>query len=222
MSQDQLRPESRRERLAELRGQDARRARRKSRTRTLATVLAVVVVLCAGAAALVTVSGGPGETTAPVSGVDPDKANVRGEKLYPDLAREHVTGHVDYPDAPKPPVGGKHNPLWQNANGDVYTRPLQNEHAVHSLEHGAVWVTYSKDDPPADVAALRAKVEGRPYRMLSPVPDQPGRVELTAWGHQLSVASASDPRVDAFLDAYVQGPQAPEPGAPVTGGRATP
>jgi hypothetical protein len=47
-------------------------------------------------------------------------------------------------------------------------------------------------------------------------------VELTAWGHQLTVDSADDPRIDEFFDAYVQGPQAPEEGAPVTGGKATP
>jgi Protein of unknown function (DUF3105) len=45
---------------------------------------------------------------------------------------------------------------------------------------------------------------------------------MTAWGHQLSVTSASDPRIDEFLAAYTQGPQAPEAGAPVTGGRAEP
>jgi hypothetical protein len=214
--------ESRRARLAELRERDARRARLGRRLSVAAAVVAAVATVVIGATVIVTASGSPGDDRAKTSGVDPDKANVRGEKVYTDLERGHVTGDVDYSEGPTPPVGGRHNPTWQNANGDVYTEPLMNEHAVHSLEHGAVWVTYSKSATAADIAALRAKVEGVPYRMMSPVPDQGSPVELTAWGHQLSVASASDAQVDAFFDAYVQGPQAPEPGAPVTGGRSAP
>jgi hypothetical protein len=45
---------------------------------------------------------------------------------------------------------------------------------------------------------------------------------LSAWGHQLSVDSAADPRVEEFITAYVQGPQTPEPGAPCTGGLTAP
>ncbi|MGP3948696.1 DUF3105 domain-containing protein [Streptomyces sp. 7N604] len=214
--------EARRARLAALRSVDARRARRGKRLRTgamLGGVLAVVAVVLMVVTAL---HGRPADDRAGDSDVDPDKANVQGEKVYRDLDRGHVTGGIDYPDGPNPPVGGQHNPKWQNANGDVYTQPLRNEHAVHSLEHGAVWATYSKSAPSALIEALRTKVEGVPYRMMSPLPDQDSPVRLTAWGHQLSVDSATDPRVDAFFNAYVQGPQAPEPGAPVTGGRATP
>lgn len=55
------------------------------------------------------------------------------------LARNHITGTFKYPT--DPPVGGPHNPVLLNCNGDVYTEPVRNENAVHSLEHGAVWVT---------------------------------------------------------------------------------
>jgi hypothetical protein len=41
---------------------------------------------------------------------------------------------------------------------------------------------------------------------------------LSAWGHQLSVNTAADPRVDQFLTKYVQGAQTPEPGAACTNG----
>ncbi|MBB5796324.1 hypothetical protein HDA41_004288 [Streptomyces caelestis] len=34
--------------------------------------------------------------------------------------------------------------------------------------------------------------------------------------------AASDPRVEQFTTAYVQGPQTPEPGAPCTGGLTAP
>ena len=41
---------------------------------------------------------------------------------------------------------------------------------------------------------------------------------LTAWGVQLEVDSANDPRIDEFLDTYVLGPQTQEQNAACTGG----
>jgi hypothetical protein len=132
------------------------------------------------------------------------------------LARTHVTSKVSYPM--HPPVGGNHNPVWLNCNGDVYSQPVQDENAVHALEHGAVWVTYTDKASKADVDALAAKVKKTPYSLMSPYQNQDAPLTLSAWGHQVTVKSASDPEVDKFFAAYVQGRQTPEPGASCTGG----
>ncbi|QKW27237.1 DUF3105 domain-containing protein [Streptomyces seoulensis] len=132
------------------------------------------------------------------------------------LTRNHTTAAVTYPM--EPPVGGDHNPVWQNCNGDVYTRPVRNEHAVHALEHGAVWVTYNARAAKADVAALAEKVRRTPYTLMSPVADQKDPIMLSAWAHQRTVTGAGDPNVDPFFAAFVQGSQTPEPGAACTGG----
>jgi hypothetical protein len=50
----------------------------------------------------------------------------------------------------------------------------------------------------------------------------PVPVVASAWGVQLKVQSASDPRLAQFLQKYEQGPQTPEPGAACTGGVGTP
>jgi hypothetical protein len=89
---------------------------------------------------------------------------------------------------------------------------------VHSLEHGAVWVTYNGKASKADVSALAAKVRKTPYTLMSPVEDQKDPLMLSAWAHQRTVTSASDPNVDKFLAEFVQGSQTPEPGAACTGG----
>jgi hypothetical protein len=122
--------------------------------------------------------------------------------------RKHVTGTVNYPQSP--PAGGDHNNIPQSCA--VYTQPIANEHAVHSLEHGAVWITYRPDLAATQITTLKAKVEGNAYRMLSPYPGLKTAISLQAWGRQIFVSSASDPKVDKFLTAYTQGPQAPENG----------
>jgi hypothetical protein len=103
-----------------------------------------------------------------------------------------------------PPVGGDHNPNWQNCMGDVYDAPIANEHAVHSLEHGAVWVTYKAGTAADQVTQLAEKVRGNEYMMMSPVDNLDAAVSLQAWGYQLKVDSVTDPRIDQFIKALRQ------------------
>ncbi|AVZ72655.1 hypothetical protein SLUN_11080 [Streptomyces lunaelactis] len=148
------------------------------------------------------------------------KAPVTGEKTWDakKLGRTHVTKAVTYPM--KPPVGGDHDQAWMNCNGDVYKEAIPDRNAVHSLEHGAVWVTYNDKAPAGDVTKLGEKVKKTPYSLMSPVKDQSGAIMLSAWGKQVTVDSADDPRVDQFFTKYVQGAQTPEPGAACTNGVA--
>ncbi|WP_033325550.1 DUF3105 domain-containing protein [Streptomyces yerevanensis] len=132
------------------------------------------------------------------------------------LTQTHVNGDVKY--AMNPPVGGDHNQVWMNCDGDVYTDEIKKVNAVHSLEHGAVWVTYNSKASDADVKALADKVEKTPYSLMSPVEDQKDPIMLSAWGAQRTVTSAKDPNVNKFFEKYVQGEQTPEKGAACTGG----
>jgi hypothetical protein len=143
---------------------------------------------------------------------------ISGEKTWDakKLTRNHVQTKVTYPM--NPPVGGNHAPVWMTCNGNVYTKAIADENAVHSLEHGAVWVTYNDKATAADIKALAGKVSKTPYTLMSPDKTESGTIMLSAWGHQLSVNTASDPRVEQFLTKYVQGAQTPEPGAACTNG----
>jgi hypothetical protein len=114
----------------------------------------------------------------------------------------HKPGPLTYPM--NPPAGGIHNDRWQNCMGDVYAAEIPKEHAVHSLEHGAVWVTYRPDLPPAQVEELAAKVRDRPFMMMSPYPGLDKPISLQAWGYQLKVDDAGDGRVDEFINALRQ------------------
>ncbi|MFD9748479.1 DUF3105 domain-containing protein [[Kitasatospora] papulosa] len=132
------------------------------------------------------------------------------------LTRDHVTTEVTYPM--EPPVGGNHNPAWLNCDGVVYEKAVPSVNAVHALEHGAVWVTHNAKASAKDVDALASRVGSTPYSLMSPYEGQAGAIMLSAWGKQVTVDGADDPRVARFFAKYVQGAQTPEPGAPCTGG----
>lgn len=114
-----------------------------------------------------------------------------------------------------PPDGGRHDPIWADCGGTVYQAPVRNEHMVHSLEHGAVWIAYNVERiTTADLAALTEKVDGVPFMMLSPYPGLDAPISLQSWGHQLKLDDPDDPRVNQFIEALRENPYtAPEPGA---------
>jgi len=136
-----------------------------------------------------------------------------GLDVQADLSADHAARgeRIDYPDAAAhPPMGGNHAALWMSCG--TYTAPIPSENAVHSLEHGAVWITYQPGLPADQVQALTAVAGGGEKVLLSPR-EQDEPVYLTAWGRQLAVTSGTDPVVARFVDAYADGPQTPEPGA---------
>jgi hypothetical protein len=204
------RKRSARERVAAMRAQQSRAERR----RNVLLGLAVAVVLGAGIGGIswYVASRNSGGAVA-----------IAGVESFSGLSRNHVQGKVSYPQTP--PVGGQHNPVWLNCG--IYTSPVPNENAVHSMEHGAVWVTYRPGLPAAEATALQNLVRGEPqasrsYTILSPYPGLPAPVVASAWGKQLRLSSPGDRRLGQFITGYAQGPQTPEPGAPCSGGVGTP
>ena len=132
--------------------------------------------------------------------------------------RAHVRTPVSYTQTP--PVGGNHAPIWQNCA--FYNTPVASEHAVHSLEHRAVWITYRPDLPNEQIEALRRLAHQEKYVLVSPFPDLPAPVVALAWGRQLHLESVNDFGVLQFVRALRLGRQAPEAGGPCTGGVGEP
>ena len=140
-----------------------------------------------------------------------DGATVEGVETFENTSN-HVEGAVDYPQTP--PAGGEHNPAWLNCG--VYDQPVPNENAVHSLEHGAIWVTYDPSLSDADLETLKSQLPST-YIVLSPFDDLPSPIVLSGWNTQLQVDDADDPRIPEFLEEYWQSQNVPEPGALCTG-----
>jgi hypothetical protein len=126
-----------------------------------------------------------------------------------DYALEHVEGEVLYEQIP--PVGGPHNNVWQSCG--YYPEPVYNWHGVHSLEHGAVWVTYDPDLPEQDVEKLK-DLANQSYVLVSPYPDLPSPVVASVWGKQLQLDGVDDDRLEPFIREFRRNPgNTPEPGA---------
>ena len=119
-----------------------------------------------------------------------------------------------------PPTGGIHATSWLNCG--IYDAEVPIENAVHSMEHGAVWLTYDPEQVSADdITLLKNAVRGKGDVVLSQYPSQASPIVLTTWDIQLQLDSAADERVDEFINQY-RGTRGPEAGASCSGGIGTP
>jgi hypothetical protein len=209
MSRKGQRTSARTARLEAVQREQRHGARRRTGLIVAASVAAVALV-GGGSWAIIGASGSGSSTQ--------NKVALTGLQTYTGLARDHVTGAVVYPQTP--PVGGKHSVTWQNCG--VYSAPVPNENAVHSLEHGAMWITYRPDLPASEISTIVDDTSGEPYALVSPYPGLPSPIVASAWGVQLKLTSASDPRLKSFVATYKSGSHAPEPGGECTGGAGTP
>jgi len=202
----QQREQRRQEKLAEYQKQLAKRRRSKLVWWTVgvAGALLVVAVIVASfvfapAPAVEYEAGGEG---AEIEGVE----TFTNETL-------HVEEPVDYPQ--NPPAGGPHNPAWLNCG--IYSEPQQNENAVHSLEHGAVWVTYDASQVSGEeLDALKAEMPSS-YALLSPYEGLDSPIVMSAWNAQLKLDSAEDERIPRFFEEYWRNQNVPEPTATCSG-----
>ena len=186
----------------------------------LPTVLSVL--LLAGCSSGVAVPGASGPAVGRASPDPAAGARIQGVQSYPYATPAHRTARESYPQSP--PVGGDH---WPPSGGGatgwltcgVYDRSVANEFAVHSLEHGAVWLTYRPGTTDAQVATFSGLAALQSdYVLVTPYAGQQGAFGATAWGAQLFVDSPDDARLAEFVRAYAGGDQGREGGAPCTGG----
>ena len=139
----------------------------------------------------------------PADGKKPDAAQPlpenppKGIEVYPATTNASVEGSIDYER--HPPTNGDHVPIWQNCG--FYEEPIEDRHAVHSLDHGVVWITYRPNLPQQQMKALRP-YGNENYVILSPYPGQDAPVIATSWRVQLELDGAADPRLRRFVNQF--------------------
>ena len=168
---------------------------------------------------------GPEEQTnmLPADGKEPDPAQPlpenppEGVVTFPASTNKTVEGEIEY--AQSPPANGDHAPLWQNCG--FYSQPINDVNAVHSMDHGVVWITYSPDLTQEEINTLRP-YGAEEYVIVSPYPGQDAPVIATAWRNQIKLDGPGDPRLRQFVDGYKVSEIAPLSGNRCVGGVGEP
>jgi hypothetical protein len=159
----------------------------------------------------------------PADGKKPDRARPLPEdppdgiEVYPATTNRSVSAPIEYDR--QPPTNGDHAPIWLNCG--FYESPVKDRFAVHSMDHGVVWITYSPDLPASQVDRLRPYGE-EDYVIVSPYPGQEAPVTATSWRVQLELDGAGDPRLREFVDGFRVSEIAPLSGNRCVGGVGRP
>lgn len=148
-------------------------------------------------------------------------STIAGVQLFNGLSHAHLAkGQYPQAYAQSPPVGGPHAQVWLQCV--VYTEELPKENAVHSEEHGGIWITFQPTLPVADVTKLALLHDtNKEFVMVSPYTGQDAPVIASTWGLQLKLQGADDPRLLEFIRAYAGGSQGGEKGVGCTSTGAT-
>jgi hypothetical protein len=141
-----------------------------------------------------------------------------GTAEVPVAAPAHVAGDIH--EDGDVPAGGPHADIWQNCG--FYGEEIASENAVHSLEHGAVWITYEPGLSEDQVNELKGFTGNLEKVLVSPVAGQGSPIIATAWANQLELADAGDARLAQFVNEFEGSFDAPEPGGRCNGGIGTP
>lgn len=146
----------------------------------------------------------------PLPQVTPAPA-LLGEAVAMGEAKHVAPGAALEVVAGQPPAGGPHYPIPESPG--TFDRPVDDGKAIHSLEHGIVWITYRADLVSAkDLEVLRgvAAAHARDV-LLSPRPQNSAAASVVSWGRRLNLASpVSREAVEAFVVTNVN--KSPEPG----------
>lgn len=184
---------------------------RNTRVGQFVVAFAVLFAACSGSS----------DDTASAPGESDSTSDAPTEVVTTPLA-EITANHVDPPVSfdTSPSTGGDHFGFWHNCG--FYSEELIEGAATHSLEHGAIWITYGESLDDEGVAALESLAAGNPRLLISPY-DHDEPIVLSAWGaQQRGIQSATAPEIDAFITDWIDNPELIEAGASCNGAVGVP
>jgi len=181
----------------------ARPRRRKTNYWYLAASTIIAVLVIGGFAIGGTNFGGgsgaaeTGSNLTPVEGVGVVQTVVNFQHVP-------VGEAVDY--SSYPPTSGDHWPPGAQASCGFYEDGLEDERAVHNLEHGNIVVSYNLTDPEA-IAQLRDTIDdiglARSWGLARSYDKMPeGQVAAAAWGVIDTMDGVDPERIKVFFEAY--------------------
>jgi uncharacterized protein DUF3105 len=121
--------------------------------------------------------------------------------------RDHVEDGTDVKYKTNPPASGDHYAVpvvW-----GAYDEAVEQERAVHNLEHGGIGIQYGKDVPAATVNELREFYQSDPNGLLlAPLPNLNDQIALTAWTQLAKCETFDEGAFETFRDEFrAKGPE---------------
>lgn len=165
-------------------------------------------------------SAGQAESADGLAGSDEDSGLMPPTSVaVSDIDSNHVDPPVSFDQSPS--IGGDHYPFWQNCG--FYEVELIEGAAAHTMEHGAIWITYNPGQlSEAELSTLAGMAEDNDRLLISPYPhDEP--LVVSGWGvQQRGITSVASPDLDGFITQWADNPDLPEAGVRCTGAAGIP
>jgi hypothetical protein len=123
----------------------------------------------------------------------------------------HTSNPTDMIGRPgEPPAGGPH--FAQPQRTGIYDEPVPDGNAVHSLEHGIVWITYNPELLSGEAIDMLENIadDFRRDVILSPRPQNSMAVAAVSWGRVLSLDAPDEQLLKDFIRTNRD--RSPEPG----------
>ena len=95
---------------------------------------------------------------------------------------------------------------------------MRNETAVHTLEHGAVWITYQPDLPQEQKDTIRELVEAQTCVLASPYEGLDAPVVASAWASNCGWRPPTTPTCRVSSSPTARGRRRPSPARPAPAG----
>jgi len=128
-----------------------------------------------------------------------EERQVLGNEIV-EQGRNHISqGSKDHgPYNSSPPTSGPHWPT--PAECKIYDDQVPDEAAIHSLEHGAIWITYKDKNDGELVNKLKDLVSKNPSKvLLSPREANDSTIALASWARLLKVEEFDGEQINNFI-----------------------
>jgi Protein of unknown function (DUF3105) len=139
-------------------------------------------------------------TTAVASADSASAATCSAIQSPSDEGRAHLVPGQTPTYQSNPPSSGTHNPIPLPAG--IYDSPVDVTMEVHSEEHGYIIVHYNGISQ-GEINQLKQIVSSDPRKLiLSPYPNMPYKVSLTAWDHLQTCAGVNRQAISNFVAEF--------------------
>jgi hypothetical protein len=177
-------------------------SQKKGKGLTYVFVGLIVAGLIGAVGGLIFLARNNGATSAKELGEVVQPLPSPNDKLHISRGDEHALYNSN------PPTNGPHfNGISKDAGiGPIpcqtYTEEVEDESAIHNLEHGVVWVTYKDANDKALAEQLKNITEDYTKVILSPRSKNDSKIAVVSWLRVLKLDSFDEQKIRDFIKLY--------------------